>query len=140
MYDNLLWTKCDIYRDNLVAGTDSIGGYTRTVVLTYSNIPCNLQYLSGEEMVIYGKNQVSATHRLFMCCSYEIKSTDLIKIDSDYYDVAYIDNSIKKYHHLEILLRLAKAPQIFYPDSSSSDTSSSSSYIEEWSSSSSSSD
>lgn len=111
-----------------ITDRSSIGGIVRTVQLKQSNIPCYITYISGEEQVKYGKNNIVATYRLF-CNPIEIDSTDVVRIideDGDnWYDVAYIDNCNDMDHHFELNLIGIKAPQEILESSSSSSSSSS---------------
>ena len=140
-FDSLMWNLVDIYRNDLTSLiTDAVGGYSRTSSLYLSDLHCNIQLLSGEEMVIYGKNNIKAKYRMYCRPSFEIRSTDLIKYNGDFYEVLMIEDQCSLNHHLLIILGLVKAPVIHYPDSSSSDSSSSSSSIDSSSTSSSSSE
>lgn len=121
--NSLLWNRIDLYRNTLVLPTDSIGGYTRTVSLAIADVPCQIQHLSGEEKVIYGKNNVDAKYKIYFKPDFSIQSNDLIKYNGDYYDIVLIDNQCTKYNHLKVIAKLTKAPTIYYPESSSSESS-----------------
>jgi len=141
-FDSLMFDKANVWREVVNTVPDSIGGYTSTLVLIHSNIPVNLQYMTGREQVIYGKNNVSADHKIYCRADYDLSTDDYFEINGLFYEVEYIDNSIHLYHHLEILTNRVEAPEHFIPRSSSSNSSSysssssSSSYIQNWSSSS----
>lgn len=118
-----------LYRNSLDSATpDAIGGVSRTVSLVDSSIPCYFTPISFKEAVFFGKMNVQASHRLFTACNYEFITTDLVYINGSYYNVEYIEDAGgNRHHHIELLLKITKAPHIVYADSSSSDSSSSSS-------------
>ena len=145
---NMLPNRMDLYRYDLTSNVpDDLGGYSRAAVLVVSGIPCNIQYLTGKEQILYGKNNIPAEYKIFcnngLNGANYIETTDLIYAVvsgvSKWFNILFIDNSCILNDHLRIFVKCTEAPQIVYPDSSSSESSSSSSYIENWSSSSSSS-
>ena len=140
-FNSLMWGFADLYRSTVSGTVDTFGGFTETFALVNSNIPCNLQLLSGDEQYVYGKNNIVATHILFTNTDVVVRTDDKFLIADKYYDIIMIDPIFHKHlHHLEIYLKEVDAPDIFIPESSSSNRSSSSSSEGNSSSSSSSSD
>jgi len=121
--NSLLWNKIDHYRNTLVLPTDSVMGYTRTATLITANVPCQIQHLSGEEKILYGKNNIDAKYKIYFLPNFSIQSNDLLKYNGDFYDIVLIDNQCTKYNHLKVITKLCKSPTIYYPESSSSESS-----------------
>lgn len=120
-FNTLFWNSFNLYR-NEITGQDDIGGYERSAILYLSNIKCQIQKLSGEETVLFGKVNYPDVKKLYTYPDIEIKTTDLIEVNSKFYNVIMISDECSKNDHLKIYIKLTDAPFIFYPESSSSES------------------
>ena len=119
MFDNLLNTTFDLYT-NAIVSVDTYGGVNRSMVKV-GTYPCYVTMLSADELVVYGKTNVISTHRLF-CNLVDIKTSDVIYVNNSWFNISYCDYC--NFHHLEIYLYQATAPQIITEESTSSESSS----------------
>ena len=110
MFTSILNTSFDLYSNEITSST-AIGGQIRTLTLKQATIPCYFTYLTGAEKNLYGKRNIKADYRLFADLL-DIKSTDIVLVDSKYYNVSFINQSgLQLDHHLELLLIAVKSPQ-----------------------------
>lgn len=72
-----------------------------------SNIRCCHNTLKGDERIIAGKEQVEATHKIYMTYRSDLNDEGdfQIIVDGRTYDILLIGDASGRKHHLEIYLR-----------------------------------
>ena len=88
--------------------SDGHGGWTSSWASLYTDAPCRLQPMGGEEQIIYDKRGVPSTHKLFTETVYSFIETDRIVIDSNTYETVLVRDIDLMSHHQEINLRRVK--------------------------------
>ncbi len=94
--------------DRVTRTSDGHGGSTPSWAALYTNAPCRLQPMSGEEQIIYDREGVPSTHKLFCETVYSFTEDDRITINSLIYDVTLVRDIDLLTHHQEVNLRRVK--------------------------------
>ena len=102
---SLLVSRCDIQSQTRIR--DALGGWSTAWMTTYRDLPCRIQPLSGQERVLYDRQAVKATHKMF-CEVKTINEGMRVKFNSLYYDIVSVENTDEMNHHLRIILVLTK--------------------------------
>lgn len=63
-FAGLMNTTCDIERPTRTS--DGMGGYVLTWVAAFSGVPCRLFEVDTKEQVMFGREGVRVSHRLYM--------------------------------------------------------------------------
>jgi len=108
----LLNKTATIQRDDGLSTTtqDDLGELTHDWADYYTDWPINIQSLSAEERAMMGSTGVEVSHRGFvnpLGTGYTLTEKDRLVIDSEIYEIIYIDNPAGLDHHWELsLIRL----------------------------------
>jgi len=122
--ESLYWSSADQYK-SAPSSRDSIGGDIRSVSLYQAGIPCYYTRLTAGETAAYGKQERTATHRLF-CGMRDISTTDLWLIGGKWYSTVFPEDACSLGHHMEVIIGRTDAPEVVECSSSSSPSSASS--------------
>ena len=91
--------------------TDANGSFTTAWTARYTNMPCRIQPMSGEQQAIYNKDNTVATHIMFVPtpATYSgIVENDRVIYGSLTYHIELVRNIDFMNHHYEIILRELK--------------------------------
>ena len=88
--------------------SDGHAGFTSSWANLYTNAPCMVQPMAGEEQVIYEKRGVESTHKLFCDSVYSFIEKDRVVVSTETYDVTLVRNIDLRSHHQEVNLRRVK--------------------------------
>ena len=107
-FTDYLNTICDISTLTKTVNTKT-GQMVESYTAKYSNVPCRLNPISGNEYPASATYLSNATHKLFMeYTGYTVNVTDRITIDSINYDVLFVANAAGHNDHYEIIVELIK--------------------------------
>lgn len=70
------------------------GGVTVYYVPKASALPCNVQQLSGEAQIKYGKEGYAVTHKVYFEADPDLTIKDRLLFSGEYYEVKGIDNVV----------------------------------------------
>jgi len=88
--------------------SDAYGTWTETWADTNTNFPCRIQPLRGDETVIYGREGVITTHKLYCETSYSFTEQNKLTSSGTVYDIVLVRNIDGMNHHIEADLKLVK--------------------------------
>ena len=81
---------------------DSQGGHTKSYPAVKTGVRCRIRPLSLAERNIGHREEVNATHRVYMLPDEDVLRGDRLTIGSVDYDVMFIQDPSERGHHQEI--------------------------------------
>jgi len=89
--------------------SDAFGTATATSTSRYTALPCRLQPMSGNMRMMYARERVEVSHRLYWPADYTaVAEQDIVTVDSVAYEVRFVRNPDLADSHYEADLRRLK--------------------------------
>ena len=103
--DSLCNTTVDVLK--VTTASDAYGTWTETESARYTAMPCRMQPLSGQEIVMYSSQRVGVTHKLYAPPEYgEIAEDDVVSdAAGTRYGVVFVRDPDRMGHHMEVVVR-----------------------------------
>ncbi len=102
--ESLCNTTADVY--SWTKTSDAYGCWTRTSDARYSEMPCRIQSLDGQEVMKWASQRMVVTHDLFAPAAYSgIDPEDhVVDAAGTRYRVQFVDDPDLMGHHVEIVM------------------------------------
>ncbi len=89
---NFLVHSCDVQTQSQTKS--GIGGAVQDYIAKASGLACNVQQLSADAMIQYGKEGYSVTHRFYFDADPNVTIKDRFAFGGEYFEVRRINNTV----------------------------------------------
>jgi len=98
-------TTATVY--NITQAADGYGGYANTSDVTYTDAPCRIQPMSGQERALYRRDSVEVDTKIFFPTGYSgiVEKGFIVGADGVRYDVVFVADIDLMAHHYEVAAR-----------------------------------